>query len=92
MDSVVDISWIKLALFSLILLIPLAINYRYKLGIAKDTTISVLRMTVQLILIGVYLEYLFHLNSLLINVLWIAVMIVVGASTIAGKAHLPKNH
>lgn len=91
MDSVVDISWIKLALFSLILLIPLAINYRYKLGIAKDTTISVLRMTVQLILIGVYLEYLFHLNSLLINVLWIAVMIVVGASTIAGKAHLPKK-
>ena len=44
MDSVVNISWIKLAIFSLILLIPLAINYRYKLGIAKDTSISVLRM------------------------------------------------
>ncbi|MCF7481700.1 ABC transporter permease [Vibrio sp. J1-1] len=91
MDNVVDISWIKLAIFSLILVIPLAINYHYKLGIAKDTVISVLRMTVQLILIGVYLEYLFHLNSLLINVLWLAVMLVVGASTIAGKARLPKK-
>lgn len=91
MNSVVDISWVKLAIFSLILLIPLAINYRYKLGVAKDTAVSVVRMAVQLILIGMYLEYLFHLNSLLINVLWLAVMLVVGASTIAGKAHLPKK-
>ncbi len=91
MNNVVDISWLKLAMFSLVLLIPLAINVRYKLGIAQDTLISVVRMTVQLILMGIYLEYLFHLNSLLINILWLVVMLMVGASTIASKAQLPRR-
>ncbi|CAI2315954.1 TPA: ABC transporter permease [Vibrio parahaemolyticus] len=91
MNSVVDISWAKLAAFSLILLVPLAINARYRLGIAKDASVSVVRMTLQLVLIGVYLEYLFQLNSLIINLLWLAIMLVVGASSIAGKARLPKK-
>ncbi|MDW2111171.1 ABC transporter permease, partial [Vibrio sp. 2089] len=77
MNSVVDISWAKLAAFSLILLVPFAINARYRLGIAKDASISVVRMTLQLVLIGVYLEYLFQLNSLIINLLWLAIMLVV---------------
>ncbi len=91
MNNVVDISWVKLAMFSLVLVVPFAINARYKLGIAQDTAISVVRMALQLILIGIYLEYLFHLNSLLVNILWLAVMLVVGASTIAGKARLPRK-
>ncbi|MGR5323882.1 ABC transporter permease [Vibrio sp. DNB22_17_1] len=90
MNSVVDIAWLELLLFSSILLIPLAINVRYKLGIAKATAISVIRMTLQLVLVGMYLEYLFQLNSLLINTLWLAVMIVVGASSIIDKTNLPK--
>lgn len=91
MNQVVDINWFELALFSLILLIPLTINKRYKLGIAKDTVISVVRMTVQLVLVGVYLEYLFKLNSLAVNLLWLAIMIVVGASSIVSKTNLPKK-
>jgi len=91
MKQVVDINWFELALFSLILLIPLTINKRYKLGIAKDTVISVVRMTVQLVLVGVYLEYLFKLNSLAVNLLWLAIMIVVGASSIVSKTNLPKK-
>lgn len=91
MNQVVDINWFELALFSLILLIPLTINKRYKLGIAKDTVISVVRMTVQLVLVGVYLEYLFKLNSLAVNLLWLAIMIVVGASSILSKTNLPKK-
>ncbi|MGR5238207.1 ABC transporter permease [Vibrio alfacsensis] len=90
MNNVLDIDWLKLALFSLILLVPLAINARYKLGIAKSTTISVIRMTIQLVLVGMYLEYLFQLNSLVINIVWLAIMIIVGASSIVGKANLPK--
>ncbi|MGR5408397.1 ABC transporter permease [Vibrio sp. PNB22_8_1] len=90
MNSVVDIAWLELLLFSSILLIPLAINVRYKLGIAKTTAISVIRMTLQLVLVGMYLEYLFQLNSLIINTLWLAVMIVVGASSIIDKTNLPK--
>ncbi|GAK20633.1 YbbM seven transmembrane helix protein [Vibrio sp. JCM 19052] len=91
MNQVVDINWFELALFSLILVVPLTINARYKLGIAKDTAISVARMTVQLILVGVYLEYLFELNSLIVNLAWLAIMVVVGASSIVGKANLPKK-
>ena len=91
MEHVVDINWFELALFSLILLVPLTINARYKLGIATDTAMSVARMTIQLILVGVYLEYLFNLNSLLVNLLWLAIMVIVGASSIVGKANLPKK-
>ncbi|CAH1586562.1 conserved membrane hypothetical protein [Vibrio owensii] len=91
MNQVVDINWFELALFSLILIVPLTINARYKLGIAIDTAISVARMTVQLILVGVYLEYLFELNSLMVNLAWLAIMVVVGASSIVGKANLPKK-
>ncbi|MDF2152458.1 ABC transporter permease [Vibrio sp. CAU 1672] len=91
MQGVVDISWLQLAGFGFILLVPLAINARYKLGIARDTAISVSRMAVQLVLMGIYLEYLFKINSLLINSLWLAIMLAVGASSILDKANLPKR-
>lgn len=91
MDQVVDINWFELALFSLVLIIPLTINKRYKLGIIQDTVISVVRMTVQLVLVGMYLEYLFKLNSLAVNLLWLAIMIVVGSSSIVSKTNLPKK-
>ncbi|BBM64417.1 ABC transporter permease [Vibrio alfacsensis] len=91
MNQVVDINWLDLATFSLILCIPLFINMHYKLGLARDSVISVIRMTIQLFLVGLYLEYLFQLNSLAINLAWLVIMVVVGASAIVNKANLPQN-
>ncbi|WP_394144581.1 ABC transporter permease [Vibrio atypicus] len=89
MNSVIDISWPLLGLFSITLVIPLTINHHYQLGMAKESIISVLRMVVQLALVGLYLEYLFQLDSMGINLIWLLVMIAIGTSSIIGKAKLP---
>ncbi|MDO6527021.1 ABC transporter permease [Motilimonas sp. 1_MG-2023] len=85
----IDIAWWQLALFSLTLIIPFAINFRYQLEIGKDAMVGLLRMTVQLFLIGLYLQYLFTLNNLWVNLLWLLIMLLVGSSAIIKKAKLP---
>lgn len=87
----IDISWLALAAFSLILLIPIGLNCHFKLSLGKDIGSSLLRMLVQLVLLGLYLQFLFDLNNLWVNLLWLAVMLIVGASAILGKAKLPKR-
>ncbi|MEZ8983512.1 ABC transporter permease [Vibrio cyclitrophicus FF160] len=91
MQDVIDISWWQLLLFSTLLVLPIGINYWLKLGLGKEAFIGIVRMVVQLFLVGLYLEYLFTLNSLWINVLWLFTMIIVGASSIVEKSKLPKN-
>ncbi|XAW88698.1 ABC transporter permease [Vibrio sp. CDRSL-10 TSBA] len=89
MSSVLDISWWQLGLFSCLLVIPLAVNHYHQLQIGKEIIISIARMAIQLLLVGIYLEYLFSLNSLWVNLLWLLIMISVGASSIVSKAKLP---
>ncbi|EIZ1363430.1 ABC transporter permease [Vibrio vulnificus] len=91
MDSVIDLTWGALLAFSSLLIIPLIISHFYQLAIAKEALLSVGRMALQLILVGFYLEYLFTLNDWRINVLWLLVMLSVGASSIVSKAHLPQT-
>ncbi|MDO6687513.1 MULTISPECIES: ABC transporter permease [unclassified Agarivorans] len=87
----IDISWSALGLFCLVLLIPVFINWRFNLALGKDIGISLMRMLLQLALLGVYLQFLFELNSLWVNLLWLTVMLLVGASAIIGKAKLPRK-
>ncbi|MFO6424114.1 ABC transporter permease [Motilimonas sp. KMU-193] len=85
----IDIAWWQLGLFSLTLLIPFAINHYYRLQIGKEAIVALLRMTLQLVLIGAYLAFLFELNNLWLNLLWLGVMFLVGCSAIINKAKLP---
>lgn len=89
MSGVVDISWWQLGLFSCLLVIPMAVNHYHQLQIGREILTSVARMAFQLLLVGVYLEYLFSLDNLWINLLWLFIMITVGASSIVSKARLP---
>ncbi|GLQ73601.1 ABC transporter permease [Vibrio penaeicida] len=89
MQESIDIGWAFLLLFSLTLCIPLYINRHFQLGLAKDTLISVSRMCLQLILVGAYLEFVFELNSLLLNIFWVLIMASIGTSAIIDKAKLP---
>ncbi|CAM2952857.1 ABC transporter permease [Vibrio neptunius] len=91
MSGVIDISWPLLALFFCTLTIPLLISRCYRLHIETEVLISVARMTIQLLLVGVYLEYLLNINSLTINILWLIAMTLIGASSIISKAKLPKQ-
>ncbi len=85
----IDIAWWQLGLFSLTLLIPFAINWHYKLKIGREAMVALLRMTLQLVLVGAYLAFLFEINSLWLNLLWLGVMLLVGCSAIIDKAKLP---
>lgn len=73
----------------LLLLIPVTALAYYRTGLVKDTLIAASRMTLQLFLIGFYLEYLFTWNSAWINLLWVIVMICVASWTVLGRTKLP---
>lgn len=89
MSSVIDISLSGLLLFSAFLLLPVFLLYRWKLiELSTSTLVSVVRMTVQLLLVGLYLKYLFELNRLWLNMAWLLVMITVANISIVRGAGL----
>jgi len=88
MQSAADISWLDLAVGYIILIIPILVFRYYKTGLIKDTLISVGRMTVQLLLVGLYLEFIFKLNNPLINIFWVMIMIVISSFTIIKRSEL----
>ena len=51
-------------------------------------TVSTVRMTVQLLLVGVFLEYLFRLNHWAINILWLLIMISVAMFSVLKNSKL----
>ncbi|MDD2799249.1 MAG: ABC transporter permease [Bacteroidales bacterium] len=83
-----DISYPQFFLGFVLLLIPVYFLQYYKTGLVKDTLFAAGRMTGQLFLIGLYLEYLFRLNSSLINLIWVLVMIVITAFTVVKRTNL----
>lgn len=76
-SMVVDFGLWRLGAAYLLLLIPLAILLYQRVPILKDCGIAVLRMTVQLLFVGFYLQVVFRLNNPWLNFLWLAVMICV---------------
>lgn len=90
MISAHDISWLDLFLGYALLVIPLFFLYYFQTGLIKSTLIAIIRMTIQLLLVGVYLEYLFLLNHPLINVVWIIAMLIIASFTIVKRSEL--NH
>lgn len=88
MNETVAISIPVLLLFSVILIFPVLIFRHLRLRLTKDLIISMLRMGVQLGLVAIYLEYIFKLDMLLVNVTWVLVMIVVATGSILRQSGL----
>ncbi len=63
-----------LGIYSLVIL-PLFIIWKLEKILFKKAVIALLRMTGQLLFIGLYLKYLFQWNSWLVNCLWILIML-----------------
>jgi len=75
--QIVDISWFRLSIGFLALVIPAAILIHYRTHLFSNLVIATMRMTLQLLFVGYYLEYLFRFNNPWLNVGWMLVMIVV---------------
>lgn len=75
--EIIELSWIQLAIGFISLLIPAAILWWYKTGLNRKLAIATIRMTLQLLFVGYYLEYLFEYNNPWLNFAWIMVMVIV---------------
>ncbi len=73
----VDISLWGLALYYGLLIIPLGAMLWMRVPIVGKTLIAVVRMTVQLAFVGLYLQVVFKINSPWLNSLWLIVMVCV---------------
>ncbi|MBN2247017.1 MAG: ABC transporter permease [Candidatus Aminicenantes bacterium] len=74
-SAAVNIGTTGLLLGYLLLIIPIALILYFRVRLLKDLTVSLLRMTVQLLFVGFYLQFVFDLNSWWLNILWLMVMI-----------------
>ncbi|NCA82222.1 MAG: ABC transporter permease [Opitutae bacterium] len=70
-----DIGTAGLAAAYLLLLVPLAAMLWLRVPLVGQTLTAVARMTVQLLLVGFYLQFLFELDDSRLTVLWLVVMI-----------------
>lgn len=84
----IDISWINLLSGYILLAVPVLIMWYYRTGLIKDVLISSTRMGIQLFLVGLYLQYLFVINNLWINIAWVILMILIATLTTINRSGL----
>lgn len=83
-----DIPWLNMGLLYLFLLIPIALFYYVQLPLKRQLLWAVLRMSLQLLLVGLYLSFLFDQNLPLLNFLWLLVMISIASHQAIRQASL----
>ena len=86
--NIQDIATWQLASAYLLLLLPLAVILWYKIPILARTALAVVRMTVQLVFVGLYLQVIFELNNLWLNLAWLTVMVTVADVSVARSCEL----
>jgi len=85
-NGIIDIGTLNLALGYVLLIIPLAIMIWLKIPMVTETIVSIIRMTIQLLFVGFYLQVIFNLNNPWLNIAWVLVMIIVADVSIARGA------
>lgn len=83
-----SISLVRLAAGYLLLLIPLGLMLWYRTGLVGMTVAAIVRMTVQLLFVGFYLQVVFKLNSVWLTMAWLVVMIFVADVSIVRSCRL----
>lgn len=84
----VDLTYTGLAVGMLLMLIPFYFLWRFRTGLLSSALWGTVRMTVQLLLIGVYLRFLFQWDNEWVNVLWMAIMAVIASHTAVSRTAL----
>jgi putative ABC transport system permease protein len=92
MNEILDLSLIQLGALYLFLAIPMGLFYILKVSLIKDTFIAIVRMTIQLCLVGFYLSFLYQINHWAINLLWVLIMIIISVWTVIKRAGLKLSH
>lgn len=88
--TTVELGLLDMLVLGALSLVPVIVFMRMGVGLVRDTLIALVRMTVQLFLVGLYLKFLFGCNSMLLNVAWVLVMLVVANTTLLHRAGLAR--
>lgn len=86
--TTLDIALPRMAVLYGLCLVPWLLLWLIGLRLSRDILISIVRMSIQLALVGFYLKTLFSLNEPLLNGLWILVMLIVADLSILQRAGL----
>lgn len=78
----------QLALAYILLVLPLVVILWYRIPILGQTVLAVVRMTAQLVFVGLYLQVIFELNSIWLNLAWLIVMVTVADISVARSCDL----
>lgn len=87
-----DIELPRMALLYGLCLLPGLLLWLIGLRLSRDIGISILRMSIQLTLVGIYLKMLFDLNHSWLNGLWILMMLLVADLSILRRARLKARY
>lgn len=81
------------ALFSLLILVlPLLVFLYLQVSLIRSSLWALLRMVLQLLLAGFYLEVLFHYDSWWLNALWLVFIFIVASLTMVHRSQLQKKY
>ncbi len=84
----IDIPALRLLFVYGLLIFPFGIILWYRIAMCTQVVVAVVRMTCQLLFVGLYLQFIFDLNSIWLNLVWMSVMICVAdVSVIHGCAY-----
>ena len=86
--QVLDMSWMALAGVFGMLAVPVIILRRAGVPLVRQMFTATGRMTAQLVLVALYLEFIFRLNSFWVNSSWVLIMIVIANLNITRSAGL----
>ena len=84
-------STISLVIASTLVLIPIFISYKEKLGLEKEIVISMVRAIIQLIIVGYILDVIFGLKNPICTLILILIMIVNAAVNIKKRGEKINN-
>lgn len=88
MNETVDLSVWSMLMCGLLLLVPVVLTLYLRPGTMRTLLVSTLRMCVQLVLVGFFLEYLFRFNNAFFNLAWFMVMLLVAVLSVIRSSGL----
>ena len=86
--DVAPVTYSALALSFLLPVIPLAIGLFLGLSFIRPLLFATVRMSVQLLLVSFFLQYLFTLNRPLLNIAWLVLMVMVAVMSAVQQSEL----
>jgi putative ABC transport system permease protein len=89
--NTIDLTYIDYLLLALLVLLSVITLLWLRLGVVKSLLSGMVRMIIQLSLVGLYLKVIFDINSWLLSGLWILVMLIVANYSLLGRAGLKRS-